>query len=198
MIEVLKKNQLEPYKEFYSYLNSAISNNQKFSDAIAISSFNKKNNEVSSRFVNLKFIDDEEWIFFSNYNSKKASDFASHDQISAIFYWESINIQVRIKAIINKTSKEFNKKYFLNRSEKKNALAISSNQSKPIISYEAVVENYNHSLNVDNLKESPDYWGGYSFTPYNFEFWKGHNARLNRRDVYEKQEANWSRCIIQP
>ena len=67
-------------------------------------------------------------------------------------YWPSINIQIRIKAKIKKTSNEYNQKYFFDRSEKKNALAISSNQSKPIESYSQVKENYKQSLENDDLK----------------------------------------------
>ena len=72
----------------------------------------------------------EEFIFFSNYNSPKAIEFRSHDQISCAIFWSEVNIQIRIKAFIQKTSVSFNNLYFKSRSLEKNALAISSNQSK--------------------------------------------------------------------
>ncbi len=62
-----------------------------------------------------------------------------------------------MKAKIKKTSNEYNQKYFFDRSEEKNALAISSNQSKPIDSYNQVKENYNKSLKNDDLKKCPDF-----------------------------------------
>ena len=80
----------------------------------------------------------------------------------------------------------------------KNALAISSRQSELIGSYEEVTKNYNNCLESSNLRECPDYWGGYSFTPYYFEFWKGHESRLNKRDVFEANNDNWNHLIIQP
>jgi len=113
-------------------------------------------------------------------------------------YWPSINVQIRIKAKIKKTSNEYNQKYFCDRSEKKNALAISSSQSKSIVSYNQVKENYNKSLKNDNLKKCPGFWGGYTFTPYYFEFWEGHESRLNKREVYEKSNDSWKQCILQP
>ena len=143
-------------------------------------------------------MNEKEFIFFSNYDSPKSEDFKSHNQITALFHWSSINVQIRMKAKINKTSREFNLKYFSSRDEKKNALAISSNQSKPISSYEKVSENYNKSLNNDNLKDCPEYWGGYSFVPYYFEFWEGHESRLNKREVYEMRIDGWSQYILQP
>ena len=91
-----------------------------------------------------------------------------------------------------------NQNYFFNRSEEKNALAISSNQSKPIDSYNQVKENYNKSLKNVDLKKCPEFWGGYAFTPYYFEFWEGDNFRLNKREVFEKNQDNWSRYLLQP
>ena len=82
--------------------------------------------------VNLKYIIDDEWIFFSNYNSLKAQNFLNHDQISALFYWDSINVQIRIKAKIFKTLSKFSDEHFEKRNIKKNALSISSMQSQPI------------------------------------------------------------------
>ena len=94
MINLEKISEKEPYKVFLDYHNAAKLNGQKNVEAISISSFNFENNQVESRYVNLKYIIDEEWIFFSNYNSKKASDFSSHDQISVLFYWDLLNVQI--------------------------------------------------------------------------------------------------------
>jgi|TARA_B110000259_G_C14034431_1_gene408541 pyridoxamine 5'-phosphate oxidase len=198
MINFIKINKSDPYAIFKKHFDLALNNNQPSINAISISSFNKNTSEVESRYVNLKIIKDNEWIFFSNYNSKKSEDFKAHNQISALLYWDSINIQIRIKATIKKTTREFNKEYFLNRSHLKNALAISSNQSKPIDSYQSVIDNYNKISESANLRECPEFWGGYSFTPYYFEFWEGHSSRLNKRDVYIKNGNNWDHTLLQP
>ena len=168
-------------------------------EAISISSFNKNLNEVDSRYVNLKFISNDEFIFFSNYDSPKASSFNSHTQIAtSLLYWPSTNVQIRMKANIKRTTDEFNQEYFFDRSEEKNALAISSNQSKPIDSYGQVKENYNKSLKNDDLKKCPEYWGGYSFTPHYFEFWEGHESRINKREIFEKIDGVWKHSFLQP
>ena len=198
MIEFNNLNQEIPYLLFKDKYDEALNAGQKGIEAISISSFNKETNEVDSRYVNLKFISNDEFIFFSNYNSPKASSFNSHSQIAALVYWSSINVQIRMKAKIKKTTNEYNQKYFFNRSEEKNALAISSNQSKPIDSYNQVKENYNKALKNDDLKKCPEFWGGYSFTPYYFEFWEGHESRLNKREVYEKSNDSWNYLILQP
>jgi pyridoxamine 5'-phosphate oxidase len=187
-----------PYLILKEKFDQSLKANQENIEAISISSYSNDTKEVNSRFVNLKFIKEKEFIFFTNYDSCKSKDFNSHNQITALIFWNSINAQIRIKAKIKKTPIEFNKDYFKNRNPKKNALAISSDQSSPINSYEMVQNNYNNSLRLDNLKECPDSWGGFSFTPYYFEFWEGHESRLNKRDVYELNVNEWKHHILQP
>ena len=101
-------------------------------------------------------------------------------------------------ANIDKTSKEFNQKYFFDRSKEKNALAISSNQSKPVNSFNQVIDSYKKSLSTDNLKICPSYWGGYSFVPYQIEFWEGDEFRLNKRNLYIKDNTSWDHFILEP
>ena len=198
MIKFTNLNQETPYLNFKKKYDDALNANQKNIEAISISSYSKKLKEVNARFVNLKFIADKNFIFFSNYNSPKSHDFKEHNQITALVYWNSTNTQIRMKAKIERTPKEFNETYFLKRSEQKNALSISSNQSEYIDSYESVKEKYLKSLEHDDLKKCPEFWGGYSFTPYYFEFWEGHSSRLNKRDVYEKSDDSWKHLILQP
>ena len=198
MIQFKNLSKDKPYLLFKSKYDEAFSAGQKVIEAISISTFENKTNEVDSRFVNLKFVSENEFIFFSNYKSPKANSFETHNQIAALIYWSSINVQIRMKAKIKKMSNDYNQSYFENRSKKKNALAISSNQSKPINSYDQVIENYNKSLSNDDLKKCPEYWGGYSFTPYYFEFWEGHESRINKRDVFEKLDGGWRHSFVQP
>ena len=187
-----------PYQFLKEKYDEALNAGQRGIEAISISSFNKNISEVDSRYVNLKFISNDEFIFFSNYDSPKALSFNSHNQIAALVYWPSINVQIRMRAKIKKTSNDYNQNYFFDRSKEKNALAISSKQSKPIDTYDQVKENYSKSLNNDDLKKCPEFWGGYSFTPYYFEFWEGHESRLNKREVFEKNDDSWKHFILQP
>jgi pyridoxine/pyridoxamine 5'-phosphate oxidase len=103
-----------------------------------------------------------------------------------------------MKGKINQTTRKFNSNYFAQRDEKKNALAISSKQSQVIGSYEDVVHRYNESIENNDLTKCPKYWGGFSFTPYYFEFWQGHDSRINKRDVYEFINNEWIHNHLQP
>ena len=183
------------FKEKY---DSAICSNQRNIEAMIISSFNKEKDEVDSRYVNLKFVDGNNFIFFTNYDSPKSIAFNSNSQISALFYWPAINIQIRIKAKIKRTSYDYNDEYFRTRCINKNALAISSNQSKIIASYSEVLKKYQDIQKSKNLSKCPKYWGGYSFTAYEIEFWEGSEFRLNKRNLYKKNKASWDHFILEP
>ncbi|MDB4856379.1 pyridoxal 5'-phosphate synthase [Gammaproteobacteria bacterium] len=198
MISFINLSEEEPYKIFKEKYDIATQANQKTIEAIAISSYCNDNNEINSRFVNLKFIQNKEFIFFSNYKSPKAHQFKMHPQITALFYWNCTNTQIRMKAEVKKTSMDFNKNYFKNRAPEKNAIAISSKQSEEIKSYDEVIKKYEQSLKQDDLNLCPEYWGGFSFVPYYFEFWQGHESRINKRLIFNKSNDGWKNFIIQP
>ena len=108
-----------PYLKFKELYDLALESRQTHIEAIAISSYGLKNNDIDSRFVNLKYIIEDKWIFFSNYNSPKAIQFNSHDQISALFFWPTINIQIRMKAKIKKHQMNLIKSIFSTDQKKK-------------------------------------------------------------------------------
>ena len=154
---------------------------------------------VDSRFVNLKYVRENEWIFFSNYNSIKAMQFKEHNQISACMYWHKTDTQIRLKAKIKKSDKNFSDNHYNKRAISKNALAHSSNQSKIINSYDDVKNKYAKCLNDENLIiKRPEYWGGYSFIPYQIEFWVGNQNRLNYREMHEMVDESWIKTILEP
>ena len=104
-----------------------------------------------------------------------------------------------MKAKIYKTSIEFSNEHFMGRTKEKNALAISSNQSQVTGSFEDVEKNFQKTLDAMTSETvRPDFWGGYSFVPYYFEFWQGHENRLNKRHVFEQQDEAWEEKLLQP
>ena len=199
MINLDKMDVSEPYDIFRKYYEEARKKEQKIIEAISISSYDKKNSIVDSRFVNLKYVINDEWIFFSNYNSPKSIQFKSHEQISAVIFWNSINVQIRMKAKIQKTNSEFSNKHFQSREATKNLLAILSQQSEPLSSYDDFLKNYQKNLSIKQKTITrPEYWGGFSFSPYYFEFWEGHNSRINKRKFYEIENQEWKSGFLQP
>lgn len=198
MIKFKNLNNSEPYNKLYDLYLKSLDKDQQTIEALLVASFCSEKNTSDARYVNLKIVDDDEFIFFSNYNSPKSNQFKSNNRITCVLYWSSIYTQIRMKGTIKKTSRSFNIEYFKKRSPNKNALAISSSQSDKIENYAKVIKNYENSLTRDDLSKCPEYWGGYSFKPNYFEFWEGHEKRLNKRVVYNYKAGNWQKYFIQP
>lgn len=201
MIEInINDNAEKPFKILKNFYDSALLNKQSAIEAIVISSLDIKKDFVDARYVNLKYITNDSLIFFSNYESNKALQFDVNNNcmVTAVFYWEKIDVQIRMRGYINKSSKEFSDQHYMKRDKSKNALAVSSNQSRKISGYDAVIENYEKTISEDSFSKRPRYWGGYSIKPLYFEFWEAHKYRLNKRKVYEKKNQKWVEYFLQP
>jgi pyridoxamine 5'-phosphate oxidase len=198
MIDVTKISNEEPFRKFLNLYKKALELNQKAIQAAVISSFSFSKNQSDSRFVNIKFIEKNKFIFFSNYSSEKAQQFEENNSISCLFFWEKINTQIRIKGNVCKTSDTYNKKYFSDRSKEKNALAISSQQSKEIDSFDEVLKRYEDVLSNKDTSICPKYWGGYQIITESIEFWEGDKFRLNKRLLFTKDLEKWKKKFLQP
>ena len=107
MIQFDDLSQETPYLILKEKYDIALKAKQKNIEAICISSYSLKNQEVHARYVNLKFVNDKEFIFFSNYNWPKSIDFNTHNQITALIYWNNINTQIRIKPGVGKSNNKW-------------------------------------------------------------------------------------------
>ena len=90
-VEQLKSFSVKQVRDVILKYDESLKANQQNIEAISISSYSDKNKEVNARYVNLKFVDDKKFIFFSNYLSPKSKEFNNHNQITALIYWNSIN-----------------------------------------------------------------------------------------------------------
>tara|TARA_Y100001980_G_C14483344_1_gene261473 strand:+ start:313 stop:954 length:642 start_codon:yes stop_codon:yes gene_type:complete len=198
LIKFINIDKKEPFSLLHEYYLEAVRLKQKSPEIFIVSSYDEAIKEVDSRCVNLKIVDENKFIFFSNYLSPKSKQFKNHPTVSTIIFWDALNLQIRMKGTIERTSDSFNQDYFAERSKAKNALAISSNQSSKIESYQDVVNKYQDTLKNKDLLKCPSYWGGFMFLPYNIEFWKGHKNRLNKRDLYQLENNIWLKSILEP
>ena len=198
MIKFLELCSSEPFERIRYLYQKAKDRDQKNIEALAVSSFSKKKGEIFSRYVNLKFIRNNEFIFFSNYESPKAIQFIEHSQVSGLMFWSQTNVQIRIQGRIKKTSKSFNQNYFEKRNKFKKALAISSIQSNKVNNYEEVIKKYEDTLENADLTRCPDYWGGFSIKPYFIEIWEGHKSRLNKRMTFNFVKSKWEKGFLEP
>ncbi len=199
MISIQRISDELPFKLFLNFYEKAFQKKQSSIEAAAVCSFNSDSNEAEARFVNIKYLINNEFIFFSNYKSIKARNFDKHDQVTLLFYWNVTDVQIRIKGKIVKSDQILSDKHYYQRSSKKNALAHSSNQSNRVDSHENVILKYDETLNSsDILSSRPSHWGGYSIKPYYFEFWEGNEYRINKRTIYELTKNDWKQYFLSP
>ena len=156
-------------------------------------------NYPNSRIVLLRGLEDG-FIFYTNYKSQKGREIEKNPKAHINFYWPSLERQVRIKGIINKTSAKVSDKYFLSRPLKSRIGAILSDQSTEIsfqkdLQKELLVE---INRNQNNEIQRPNYWGGYCLEPLEIEFWQGKDARLHDRLLYQRINDEWMPKRLSP
>lgn len=153
------------------------------------------------RVVLLKLFDENGFIFFTNYNSRKAQDIASNPFASMTFYWKSKEQQIRVKGGIKKISPEQSDDYYHTRPVGSRVGAWASPQSTEIQDRSVLEEKYREAEQRFDAEESiarPDFWGGYIIEPIRIEFWQGRSSRLHDRLVYVKQEQEWKVSRLAP
>lgn len=193
-----EEHEFEYLKEFRNFYKKANKKNQSNIEAMCIST--SLNNKPSSRFINIKTISNEGLIFYTDYRSKKAKSIAINANISGVFFWHTINAQIRLEGKAKKTNKIISDRHFKDRSYEKNIAAITSCQSFEHESYEDLLKKYKHNskkyLNQEIVR--PDFWGGYLIDVNLIEFWEGQSNRLNKRKQYKKVKGAWVKTYLQP
>jgi pyridoxamine 5'-phosphate oxidase len=157
------------------------------------------NGRPSVRTVLLKGVDSRGFVFYTNYNSDKAKDIAATAYASLMFYWASLNRQVRIGGRVEKVSDAESDAYFATRPVESRWSVYASNQSEVVHSRAALESRYDaaRELYGDQVPR-PSWWGGYRVIPETFEFWQGRPSRLHDRLRYVQEPDSWRRERLAP
>ncbi len=189
----ITKDSLDPnpFKQFEVWFNQAFEAGIVEPNAMSLSTVSKEGTP-SARTVLLKGYDEDGFIFYTNYGSRKAQDIAENPKVVSLFPWLALERQVIIQGLAYKVPTSQSLKYFASRPRGSQLGAWVSTQSDHISS-RSVLES-----TLKKLKEKfatgeiplPDFWGGYRIVPNYIEFWQGRSNRLHDRLVYELQEDN--------
>lgn len=154
-----------------------------------------------SRVVLLKKFSEEGFTFYTNYNSEKGKAIANNPNVCLSFFWESMERQVIIKGIAQKTSENNSDGYFESRPDGSKLGAIVSNQSEVVPSRIFLEENLKQLEKDFEGKEiiRPKHWGGFLVNPLEVEFWQGRPNRLHDRIRYKLEEDySWTISRLAP
>ena len=200
MNELNRSDLLESPTEMFRTWFEKIEDLENIEPNAAILSTSTKKGKPSSRTVLVKEYSDKGFVFYTNYNSKKAQEIENNPYGSLIFYWHDFERQVRIQGKIRKVSRSKSEKYFHSRPRLSQISVLASYQSKRL-------ENRNELENkVKELEKKyegkeiplPDFWGGYLLEHRNVEFWQGRRDRLHDRFVYTKHGRIWQTERLAP
>jgi pyridoxamine 5'-phosphate oxidase len=154
----------------------------------------------SVRNVLLKAFDGRGFVFYTNYDSRKARELDATGRASLLFTWRSVERQVRIDGIVEKTSTAESDAYFATRPIESRWGTYASQQSEVIESRDVLEQRFQDARERygDNVPR-PSWWGGYRVIPDEFEFWQGRPSRLHDRLRYLRgPDGHWRRDRLAP
>ena len=189
----------DPIAFFKTWLAQAEKSGIILPESMSVSSCTKEG-RPSSRMVLLKEADDKGFVFFTNYNSRKAEELEANPFAALLFHWNMLQRQVRIEGRIERISEQESADYFHSRGRGSQIGAWASHQSDILENRETLVERVKMFEEKFKGKEIPlpEFWGGYRVVPDRIEFWQGKADRLHDRFIYQPQDGKWGITRLNP
>lgn len=189
----------DPVIQFESWFQDARTAGLLEPNAMSLATVDS-NGQPTLRTVLLKYFDEHGFVFFTNYESRKAQNIETTPKAAALFPWIALNRQVSIQGSVRRISKAESFKYFSSRPRESQIGAWVSDQSKAISSrglLEQKLAEMKRKFGEGQIP-LPSFWGGYQIVPERIEFWQGRPHRLHDRFTYTRTESGWDIQRLQP
>ncbi|MPR36370.1 pyridoxamine 5'-phosphate oxidase [Salmonirosea aquatica] len=189
-----------PLLQFRNWFDTALEAGLSEPNTMHLSTLGE-NSRPSGRIVLLKELDEQGFVFYTNYHSRKGRDLALHPFASLTFFWVDLERQVRIEGSVEKVSAKESDEYFAIRPRGSQIGAWVSHQSENLPSREILEEQqaeYEKQF-ADQTVPRPPHWGGYRLVPDRMEFWQGRPSRLHDRIAYMRDSTgSWTIGRLSP
>jgi pyridoxamine 5'-phosphate oxidase len=192
--EGLTKEKLssDPFLQFEAWFKEA-NEAEPIPNAMSLATVNHSGVPMM-RTVLLKLFDDNGFVFFTNYKSRKAEQISENPNVAVLFNWVALERQVSINGVAEKVETSESLKYFMGRPRGSQLGAWVSDQ-RSVLSSRKILEMKLGEIKrkfADGKIPLPDWWGGFRIRPKRFEFWQGQPNRLHDRFLYSKiDDESW-------
>ena len=192
--EGLSKEELspDPFLQFEAWFKEA-NETEPIPNAMSLATVNHSGSPMM-RTVLLKLFDDNGFVFFTNYKSRKAEQISENQNVAVLFNWVALERQVSINGVAEKVETSESLKYFMGRPRGSQLGAWVSDQ-RSVLSSRKILEMKLGEIKrkfADGKIPLPDWWGGFRIRPKRFEFWQGQPNRLHDRFLYSKiDDESW-------
>ncbi len=197
MSQWLKADPIQQFDEWFKEVTKA---GEPMPEAMTLATAGK-DRIPSARLLLLKEFDANGFVFYTNYESRKAEEIDENPVAAMVFHWKKLERQVRIEGTLKKVTRKESQAYFETRPRESQLGAWASPQSTAIPDRETLerrLEEVRARFEGQEKVPCPPNWGGYRLVPERIEFWQGQTARLHDRYAYVKEGRKWKQARLAP
>ena len=187
-----------PFEQFSKWLEDAVKAEIYDPNACSLATVDGEGRPVS-RAVLLKALEDEQFVFYTNYQSRKSSHLDQNPNTCMHFPWFALQRQVIVTGKVEKIGADRAEEYFLSRPMESKLGAWASRQSERVDSRESLEKTYlEMQEKFGDNPPKPPHWGGFALIPETIEFWQGGPSRLHDRFMYSLENNHWTVQRLNP
>jgi pyridoxamine 5'-phosphate oxidase len=189
----LQRSPADPFALFKTWFRDAEKAGERLPEAMALATATR-DGRPSVRVVLNRGVSRGGFVFYTNYNSRKAAELIANPRASIVFHWPTLERQLRVEGRVEKLSRRESERYFQTRPRESRLSAWASPQSARISGRSFLEEEFARAYTRfgDRRIPCPPFWGGFRIVANCIEFWQGQPHRLHDRLLYRKKGKTWT------